>query len=232
MKRLCTILARGGSKGVPNKNIRPLNGKPLIAHTLLRAKESALFDAIAVSSDSPEILNVAGRFGATLLIDRPAELASDTAPKIPAIQHAVAQTESRLNLTWDIICDLDPTSPFRAVEDIRNAVNMVEASGARNVITAARSRKSPYFNMVELDSNGAPVLSKKPTGSIVRRQDAPACYDMNASIYVWRRDALFENGSLFHASTRLYVMPAERSLDIDSELDFEIAEILAQKGTL
>ncbi len=168
--RLCTVLARGGSRGVPSKNIRLLKGKPLIAHTLIRAKEAGIFDAIAVSSDSKEILSVASDFGINLLIERPGDLASDTAPKIPAVQHAVIKVEEILDRKADIVCDLDPTSPFRTKEDILAAVKLLESSIAfNNVITAAPSRKSPYFNIVELDGGGTPALSKSAQGSVARR---------------------------------------------------------------
>jgi CMP-N,N'-diacetyllegionaminic acid synthase len=219
---------------VPSKNIRPLAGRPLIAHTIDRAVSSGFFDVIAVSSDSREILNVAASCGVKILIERPAELASDAAPKIPAIQHAVLKAEEMLGRRFEVICDLDPTSPFRSAKDIHKAVQILEENAdVRNVITGSRSRKSPYFNMVELDHNFVPSLVKKPLGgAVARRQDAPTCYDMNASIYVWKRNALFLDNPLFNSGTRLYEMAAEHSLDIDTELDFEIAEALAKKGRL
>ena len=233
MSRLCTILARGGSKGVPNKNVRILAGKPLIAHSILRAKESGLFDAVAVSSDSAEILRIAETFKADHRIMRPIEMATDTAPKIPAVRHAVTESERLSGKSFEIICDLDPTSPFRSAEDIRAAVRMCETEpGRANVITGAPSRKSPYFNMVEIDAHGAVGLSKRPPAQVVRRQDAPKCYDMNASIYVWKREALFAEDHLFNPMTKLYAMPPERSVEIDSELDFILAEAWAAKGHL
>ena len=154
MKRVCTICARGGSKGVPNKNIRELNGKPLIAYSIQQAQAVRLFDVIAVSSDSDLILQTAKTWGAELLIKRPENLASDTAPKIPAIQHCVLETEKLSGKTFDTICDLDPTSPFRIVGDIHHCVQLLESRGVANVITGAPARKSPYFNLVEIDSSG------------------------------------------------------------------------------
>jgi len=232
MKRLCTILARGGSKGVPNKNIRHLGGKPLIAHTIMKAKEAGLFDLVAVSSDSDEILNVARTFGAGLLVKRPAELAGDSAPKIPAIKHCVLEAEKKAGSQYDVICDLDPTSPFRSVEDVRSCVALLESKKVQNVITGAAARKSPYFNLVEVDLKGIARLSKQLEQKIVRRQDAPKCFDMNASIYVWQRDALINSESVFLKDTLLYEMPRERSVDIDEEFDFEVATYLASKGLL
>ena len=229
MKRICTICARGGSKGVKNKNVRELTGKPLIALSLQQARESGLFSLIAVSSDSTEILDVASSFGADLVIERPAALASDTAAKIPAIRHCVEQAEHFLRGRFDVIVDLDVTSPLRLAEDILGAVDLLERNHVSNVITAAPARRSPYFNLVELGDDGVIRLSKSFEKPIVRRQDSPQCFDMNASIYVWTRTALFECPTLFNADTRLFVMPEERSIDIDSELDFEIVELIMKK---
>ncbi len=229
--RLCTLCARGGSKGVKNKNLRPLLGKPLLVHSLEQARASGLFEALAVSSDSEAILEVAREWGVDYLIRRPAELATDTAPKIPVIRHCLQEVERLANQHFEVVVDLDATSPLRTPRDIHAAVAMLEETDAANVITGMPSRRSPYFNMVEVDAGGAPRLSKPLPNRIVRRQDAPKCYDMNASIYVWRRATLMESDTLFHDSTRLYVMPEERSWDIDSELDFRIVEYLAKQET-
>lgn len=226
MKRVCTICARGGSKGVKGKNIRLLAGKPLIAHSIAQARASGLFDAIAVSSDSEQILEVAKQYGVDHCIRRPDELATDTAAKLPVIRHCVASVEALRNGRFDTLVDLDATSPLRSVRDIVDAVALLEESGADNVITAMPARRSPYFNMVEVGADGVVALSKPLPTAVARRQDAPACYDMNASIYVWRRDVLFDAPSLFTARTRLHVMPEERSIDIDSELDFTFVAFL------
>jgi CMP-N,N'-diacetyllegionaminic acid synthase len=223
---LCTICARGGSKGVKNKNLRLLAGKPLIAYSIEQARAAGLFDAIAVSSDSAEILEGARASGADILIERPAGLATDAAPKLPAIRHCAVEAETILGRRAEIVVDLDATSPLRLPSDILAAVELLRRASAGNVLTAAPARRSPYFNLLELDAGGAPRLSKAPLSPIERRQDAPACYDMNASIYAWKRDVLLLEESLFLPQTRLYVMPEERSLDIDSELDFAIVEFL------
>lgn len=229
MKRLCTICARGASKGVKNKNVQELLGKPLIAYSILQAKASGLFAAIAVSSDSALILEIAKTYGADILVERPAEMATDEAPKMPAIRHCVQTAEQVSGDTFDIIVDLDATSPLRKVDDILAAVRLLEDRNVSNVITGAPARRSPYFNLVELEENGVARLSKPLPNSIVRRQDAPMCFDMNASIYVYRRDALFADLSVFKHDTLLYEMPPERSVDIDSELDFQIVEFLMAK---
>lgn len=229
MKRLGTICARGGSKGVPGKNLRPLLGRPLIAYSIAQAQASGLFDAIAVSSDSAAILETAERYGASILIERPASLATDNAAKLPVLRHCLEECERRLATTFDIHVDLDATSPLRLPSDIVDAVRLLEVTGCSNVITGAPARRSPYFNLVELDERGFVQLSKTPPGPVVRRQDAPPCFDMNASIYVWWRDRIFD-GKVFYEDTRLLVMPEERSIDIDSELDFAIVEMLIRRS--
>lgn len=231
MRRICTICARQGSKGVRNKNLRQLVGKPLLAHSLEQARATGLFDIIAVSSDSPDILDVAKRFGADVLIARPDELATDTAAKVPAIRHCVLSAEKELSREFDIVVDLDVTSPLRIPMDIVEAVATVERSGVSNLITGAPARRSPYFNLVEVGADGVARLSKSLPSQVVRRQDAPPAFDMNASIYVWRRNALFEDPAIFRADTALYEMPEDRSLDIDSELDFRFVELIMSQRT-
>lgn len=228
-RRLCTICARGGSKGVPGKNLRPIAGRPLIAHSIADAKASGLFALIAVSSDADEILRAALAWGADLAIARPAELASDTAGKLPAIRHAVAEAERLTAARYDVLVDLDATSPLRLPRDIVEAVELLESRPAGNVITAAPARRSPYFNLVEVDGGGVVRPSKVPARAVERRQDAPACFDMNASIYAWWRERFMDRPYVFDDDTRLHVMPAERSHDIDDELDFDIVRFLLER---
>jgi N-acylneuraminate cytidylyltransferase/CMP-N,N'-diacetyllegionaminic acid synthase len=216
---------------VAGKNTRLLLGKPLLAHSIEHARQSGMFEAVAVSSDSDAILDIAARCGVDYLIRRPAELATDTAPKLPVIRHCVQEVERRAGHEFETLVDLDATSPLRNVDDIRNAVELLETAGAPNVITAMPARRSPYFNLVELRDDGAVQLSKPPASAIARRQDAPRCYDMNASIYVWTHAALFSGDTVIGPGTRLYVMPEERSIDIDSELDFEFVEFLLARRT-
>ena len=226
MNRLCTICARGGSKGVPNKNIREMHGRPLIAYSIEVAKQSKQFASIAVSSDSPAILDAAMKYGADIVVERPVEMASDTSAKLPAIRHCVQQVEQETGEQFSIIVDLDATSPLRIAEDIIQALQMMEARNGTNLITGAPARRSPYFNLVEIGDDGCVRLAKPPAVPFVRRQDAPRCYDMNASIYVWRREFLMHDYPLFLPETLLYEMPEERSIDIDSESDWEMVEWL------
>lgn len=228
-RRLCTICARGGSKGVPNKNLREVAGKPLLAHTVEHALGAGIFDVVAVSSDSPAILDAARRFGAQELVERPAELASDTAPKVPAIRHAVRTVEERRGVRFDTCCDLDATAPLRSADDVRQAVSLLEDRGVKNVFSVVPARRSPYFNLVEVGPDGVARLSKKLDKPVFRRQDAPACFDMNASIYVWRRDALDLADTVFLDDTAAYVMGHRSAFDIDDEVDLKVVELLLKE---
>ncbi|EKD71480.1 MAG: hypothetical protein ACD_46C00181G0045 [uncultured bacterium] len=229
MKVVCTICARGGSTGVKNKNIRSLRGKPLIAHSIIQAKKTNLFPLIVVSSDSPKIRAISSKWGANYVIHRPAELATASISKLPAIQHAVLETERFYNEKFDYVIDLDATAPLRTIDDIVTSFNMlIEHPDADNLVTACPARKSPYFNMLEVDSNGFACLVKKSEKLIHRRQDTPSCYDMNASIYIWKRKTLFDSKSVITDRTLLYVMPEERSIDIDTMLDWTFVKLLAK----
>ncbi|MDY3203748.1 MAG: acylneuraminate cytidylyltransferase family protein [Arcobacter sp.] len=223
---LCTICARSGSKGIKNKNIRELNGKPLIAYTIEQAKASGLFEHIVISTDSDDIANVAKEYGAEIFFKRSEEMASDKAGKLDVIKDAFEKSEKYYNKTFDYLIDLDATAPLRIVEDIINSFIQFRENDNDNLITAMPSRRSPYFNLIEIDKNGKIYLSKKLDVGILRRQDVPKSYDMNASIYIWKRNIILNENSLFLKNTGLYIMPEERSIDIDTELDFKFVEFL------
>lgn len=228
MKRLAVICARQGSKGVPGKNLRLLGGVPMIAHTIRQAFESNICDALAVSSDSTEILEVAKSFGVVHLVNRPAEMATDSASKVPAIRHCTAQVEMQAG-QFDYIADLDCTAPFRLPSDIVAAFNKIESTGASTLISGTPARKLPYFNVVELTDQGFVRISKSTNPPLVRRQDSPPCFDMNASIHIWKRATLFSSDARFQDDTILYEMPFERSIDIDTEIEFVMNELLMRK---
>jgi len=230
MKVLCTICARKGSKGVANKNVKEILGKPLIAFSIQQALESCLFDKIVVSTDSAEIREIAKRYGAESWFSRPAELSRDDSPKIPVIQHALEESEKKFSCKFDHIIDLDATSPLRNVEDIRKAYKVFLKDSFDNLISGTRSRKNPYFNMIEIN-NGEVELSKKLKNTPVNRQQSPQVYDMNASIYVWSRDFLLKENSLFSGKLGFYEMPEDRSIDIDSPLDWEIVKMIMEKNS-
>jgi len=229
-KVLCTICARGGSKGVKNKNIKAINGKPLIGYTIEQAMESGLFEHVVISTDSDDIARISEDFGAEVFFRRSAEMASDTAGKLEVIKDAFVRSEAHFGEKFDYLMDLDATAPLRNVADIHASFEQFLSNDNDNLITAMPSRRSPYFNLVEVGKNGSVYLSKNIEGGIVRRQDAPKSYDMNASIYIWKRDVILSESSLFLKKTGLYVMPEERSIDIDNELDYKFVEFLMREA--
>lgn len=226
---LCTICARGGSKGIKNKNIKLLNDKPLIAHTIEQAKMSNLFEHIVVSTDSDDIVKIVKEYGAEVFFKRGAKMANDTAGKLDVIRDAFEKSEEYYKKKFDYLIDLDVTSPLRNVNDIIDSFEQFIKNNNSNLITVMPSRRSPYFNLVEQDKNGKVFLSKSLDKQVLRRQDSPKCYDMNASIYIWKRETILSKNSIFLEDTGLYVMPEERSIDIDNEIDFEFVEFLLRK---
>lgn len=228
---LCTICARGGSKGVPDKNIREVGSKPLIAHTIEHALDWDRQSDVVVSTDSDRIAAVAREHGAAVPFMRPDELATDTAAKLPVIKHTVTECEREFDSTYDYVVDLDATAPLRTVEDIENCFQTVINTDAHNAYTVTEADKNPYFNMVEVDDDGYASLSKKTDTAVIRRQDTPTVYEMNASIYVFERDFLMETGSVHGDKTRIAEMPPERSIDIDRPIDLAFVEFLFEHGS-
>jgi N-acylneuraminate cytidylyltransferase/CMP-N,N'-diacetyllegionaminic acid synthase len=226
---LCTICARGGSKGVPGKNLREVGGLPLMAHTIEDARDWGRATDIVVSTDDEEIIDAAREYGASAPFERPAKLATDDAPKLPVVQHALRTMEEQWDRHYDYIVDLDPTSPLRLVDDIEMCFRTITEEDATNVYSVCEARKNPYFNMVELDQDGYATLCKPTDGTIGRRQDAPPVYEMNASIYVYERDFLLGTDTVHGDRTKVGVMPPERSVDIDNELDLAFVEFLMDR---
>lgn len=227
---LLTICARGGSKGVKGKNIRLLNRIPLIAYTILQAKEWGKAKHIIVSTDSIEIAKIAKKYGAEVPFLRPHELALDNSPKLPVIKHALLKTEKKYQIKFDAVLDLDPTSPVRNAVDIENCLNIFFSKNPKTVFSVTPARKNPYFNMVEIDKNGKAHYSKKTKLNLSRRQDAPKVYDMNASIYVYQRDYLLSD-AIFPVSNNsiAYIMSDVSEVDIDREIDFKYLEFLIKE---
>lgn len=232
MKILATILARGGSKGIPDKNIRPLADKPLIAYTIDQTLRWGKFDKLVVSTDSDKIAGIAAALGAEVPFTRPAELASDTAGKLDALRHALAQSEGHYGMRFDAVLDLDATAPVRTVDDIDNIVRLFDEKKADCVFSVVKARKNPYFNMVEERPDGTVGVCKEPTGTVMSRQSAPKVYELNASIYVYRRDFLMDpaNKTPYAGIAYAYEMEESDSIDIDSQRDLEFLEYLIKEG--
>jgi CMP-N,N'-diacetyllegionaminic acid synthase len=225
-RTVATICARGGSKGLPGKNIRPFAGRPLIAHTIEHALACRAIDTVYVSTDDAGIAAVAREAGATVPFLRPAELATDEAGKLPVIEHLVAHLEAQGERIARLV-DLQPTSPLREVSDIDAALAVSGRGDAPGLVVSVReAADSPYFNLVEPGAEGLVHLSKG-SGS-ARRQDTPAVYALNGSIYVWRRECLAHAARHGLWSVRVAISPMARwrSVDIDDVDDFEYAEWL------
>lgn len=230
MNVLCTICARGGSKGLKNKNILKINGIELIGYSILQAQNSKLFKHIVISTDSDDIAKVAQKYGGEVFFKREAHLASDTAAKMPAMRDALLKSEAHYGCKFDVIVDLDASAPLRSSKDIKAAFELFMQSKKENLITAVHSRRNPYFNLIEVFADGE-INTAKPYSSTTR-QNAPQCYDMNASIYIFTRKRLLENDDVFGKNTALYVMSEDTAFDVDSELDFTLVEFLIKSKNL
>jgi CMP-N,N'-diacetyllegionaminic acid synthase len=220
---LCTICARGGSKGVKGKNTRLLSGKPLIVYTIEIAKKWDKFSDIALSTDSEEIIGIANRYGITIPFKRPANLSGDDVGKVEVIKHLV-KFFLKKNKKYDVIIDLEVTSPFRVIEDLDNAYRRFKEEDFDIVYSVCEARRNPYFNVIELDKNNVPHLSKDSKYPIYSRQKAPEVYELNGAIYIYKTDFLLNSKTIHGGKAGIYIMPQERSVDIDSEFDFKIAE--------
>ncbi len=223
-KVLCIICARAGSKRLKNKNFKKLIGKPLIYHTIKQSIASRIFDKVVFSTDSPKLRSMAIKFGAQSWFIRPKELSKDEAAKMPVIRHAILEAEKKFNYKFDYICDLDVTSPLRKIYDIRDAYKRFKYSKQDMLISGNKARKNPFFNMVQKNGKNSLKLVIKPKKFYVRTQDAPDVYELNASIYFWKREACFAQKGPFCKKTIFYEMPYQRSIDIDTLSDFKLVE--------
>ncbi|MFD2919408.1 cytidylyltransferase domain-containing protein [Terrimonas rubra] len=236
MSTLITLCARGGSKGIPGKNIKPIAGNPLIFYSARLAKqyqESNPDVDIVLSTDADEIKTVVNSFGFNIDTNytRPTDLASDKAGKIGAINDTLLYSERVHKKKYDFILDLDITSPLRNQEDIQGAFSLLlENHDAYNIFSVSPANRNPYFNMVEENANGFFSLCKQ--GTFLSRQTAPKVYDMNASFYFYRR-SFFEKGfaTVFTEKTLVYEVP-HLCFDLDHPIDFEFMSFLLTSGKL
>lgn len=236
MNILITICARGGSKGIPGKNIKLLNGKPLIFYSIDIAKQfQELFPStdIILSTDSDEIGKVASKGGLQTDYIRPAFLAEDSAGKIDAIKDALQWQEHQSKKRYDLILDLDVTSPLRNIHDLTQAYGMIiENDKAMNLFSVSPANRSPYFNMVEQKENGFYAQVKQPEGLLLTRQSAPKVYDLNASFYYYKR-LFFDLGykGAITDKSIIYEVP-HICFDLDHPIDFEIISYLMEQNKL
>lgn len=236
MNLLITLCARGGSKGIPGKNIKLIAGKPLIAYSIdlaNRLKEKWNVK-VALSTDDSEIKSVAAAYDVFSEYIRPKYLATDVAGKIDTIKDLLLYEESFVDYKYDFILDLDVTSPLRTTEDVIKALELIIAnSEAKNLFSVNQAARNPYFNMVEENSNGFYSLIKtNPDGSVMTRQSAPKVYDLNASFY-WYRRSFFDSGDKTAITDKslIYVMD-HICFDLDHPIDFLFMEYLLQNNKL
>jgi len=220
---LAIIPARGGSKGVPRKNIRELAGKPLLAWTIEEAKKSKYIDRIIVSTEDEEIAEVARQWGGEVPFMRPSSLSRDDTPGIDPVLHAISVLPG-----FEYVVLLQPTSPMRTSKDIDACLEHCLDESANACVSLTLTDKSPYW-MYQVTDEGELKPVVIPDKPVLRRQDAPDVYVLNGAVYVAKTSWLQETQSFLHKETIGYVMPKERSIDVDTEMDFCILETIIRK---
>ena len=221
MKTFAFIFARGGSKGLPKKNILNLGGLPLIAHSILSAKNNQMIDDVFVSTDSDEIAEVSNKFEAKI-IKRPKELAQDYSSEWLAWNHAINYVHDQGHV-FNRFISLPPTAPLRADEDINKCLLALKGN-VDVVITVTPANRNPSFNMIKRDAKGMSNLILK--SDVARRQDAPLVYDMTTVAYVTTPEYILSKKNLFEGNTYSVIIPKDRAIDIDDRVDFILAERL------
>jgi N-acylneuraminate cytidylyltransferase/CMP-N,N'-diacetyllegionaminic acid synthase len=231
---LGTICCRGGSKGVPGKNIKLLKGRPLLAYTIETALSAAFLNKVIVSTDDLATAKRAEDLGAFVPFIRPAELATDASSKWPVFIHAIEMFEQQTGNKVDYLVDMDVTVPLKTADDIDGAIEMaLENEEAEVVITGYDPERNPYFNMMEINEDGFAEIIKKSVYPIVRRQDAPKVYSLTPAAYVIKKPALYKYQHWSQAKCKIYPIPRERAIDIDTEDDFKLVEcMMHDKGKI
>lgn len=225
------IAARGGSQGIPRKNIRPLAGKPLIAYAIEAARAAKRITRCIVSTDDPEIMHVARQWGADVPFRRPAELATDSSLQVDAIIHAVLTLAEQGDAGYDVVAVIQPTAPLRTAADIDRALEHMAATGADSVFTVAPIANGLPYLMCTLDDDRPIAFVDRPK-LLKNRQAYPQAYVRNGAVYAVRKDVLLSRRTLIGDACRAVVMPPERSVNLDSPLDWHFAEMLLQQPDL
>lgn len=225
MKTLYVIPARGGSKGIPHKNIKPLGGIPLIGYAIREARKLADDADICVTTDDPEIAAVAESMGLKVPFLRPAELAGDKSGTYEVLLHALDYYQNQ-GIDYDTLVLLQPTSPFRTADDITNAMTLYTPD-IDMVVTVKEAASNPYYNCYETDDEGFLHISKGE-GTYTRRQDAPKVWEYNGAVYIINVASLRKMPLGKFTRRRMSIMPADRSIDLDTPTDWLIAETLLQ----
>jgi CMP-N,N'-diacetyllegionaminic acid synthase len=224
MRVLGIIPARGGSKGIPRKNLVNLAGKPLLEYTIRAAQASRRLSRTILSTDDPEIIDVGRSFGMDIPFIRPAGLATDEASSARVAKHALQFSENQEGKAYDLVCLLQPTSPLRTSNDIDSAIDMLEKSDADSVVSLARVEEPHPVKMMLVRDGFVLPLFPDQWRETVRRQELQPVFYLNGAVYCVRRNALLDDESLWGKKTLAYVMPAERSVNIDVLVDVRLAE--------
>lgn len=224
MTNFAFIFARGGSKGLPGKNIKPLAGKPLLQYSVESALACSAIDKVFVSTDDEDIARVALSAGA-LVIERPAELATDTSPEWLSWRHAIEWANAEFG-GFDSFISLPATSPLRSVEDIEAAIQQRKVAKADICISVTPASRSPFFNMVKQVGGGFVELINKPDTDVTRRQDAPEVFDITTVVYAASTQFILQEYGLFSGKVTSITVPKERAVDIDDLYDFKMAEAI------
>ena len=226
MNIIALICARGGSKGVPNKNIKLLAGKPLIVRTIDQVRKIKKISKIIVSTDSKKISKIAKDAGADVPFIRPKHLAKDNSPEWLVWRHALIEYKKLNNNFPDVVVIIPVTSPLRNIEDLKKCIKKYQEKKSDIVITITDANRNPYFNMVTINKKGLANLVNKPGKHITRRQDSPNVFDMTTVAYVTSPKFILKKKSIFNGKVGYVHIPKERALDIDTSFDFKIAELL------
>lgn len=224
MRTFAFVFARGGSKGLPGKNIRPLLGKPLLAYAIELANSMAVFERVFVSTDDETIADIARAYGAEV-IDRPAGLATDHSPEILAWRHAIQWVQERYGV-FERFVSLPATAPLRIALDVENALDALASQRADICLSMTPAQRSPYFNMVKITGSGLVELACTAEGAVVRRQDAPQLFDLTTVVYATYCHYVVSSTSLWAGRVAAIEVPKERAVDIDDWIDFQLAETL------
>ncbi len=227
MKSICFIGARGGSKGVPRKNIRLLNNKPLIAYTIETALESGIFNHVVVSTEDPEIAKISKKYGAEVPFKRPKNLALDSTGFADVMLHGIKQLR-KLDYEFDILVNRDCTVPFIRISDMKKAINLMKNKKPHAVYGVYRQHFNPYFNMMEKDSNGFLKLCKKLKNRPKSRQEAPVVYQLNG-LFVFDVDTFLKYKTPLLPKSIPFEIPPECGHMIDTEIEFRLAEMMLQQ---
>ena len=226
MSTVACIFARAGSKGIPNKNIKSFSGKPLISWTVELALQVRQINEVFISTDSEEIAEIARMAGATVPFIRPSELATHTSPEWHSWQHFIKYLTDKGGRLPEAFLSLPATSPLRSINDVENCLNEFKKGRADFVVGITPSQRNPYFNMVKKGEDNQVNLVIQQVEKYSRRQDTPEIFDLTTVCYVGKPSAILTKNSIFEGKVAGVVIPRERAIDIDTELDFQIAEFL------